>query len=220
MMLTLLILLFPSYPLGNYSQLVIKSYVRDTVIEGHRVSADLPLFSMNDETSDHRSANEQNELANELNDLIDADVRRRMSSKEHLFLDTLPAHYRYEVTYLDMSILSCRITLTSNGKIFTSYALNYDVSNDGPFLLSKITSSVDKFDTLYTKWTHQRDHGRYWHAKDLTDLSWYVTPDGIALTQKHYFDAPEHVELTIVRFKDNPDLFQRRLAVVSRAFRN
>jgi hypothetical protein len=194
----------------NRTTLIEERATIDTIRATGLVSAEYPQFVAKDERD--------GKLANEINEVLREDARRRVSSSLHSMTDSFTCRYVYTVSYFDQSIFSCRVLLLVNENAISSYAINYDIRNDGPLFLSKLVASVNVYDSLFARW-RSKQTTQLPNTEDLTDLTWYVTPEGIGLMPKLQWPMSPERDATLIGFKDNADIFQRRLNVVDRALR-
>jgi hypothetical protein len=194
----------------NRTALIEERAVIDTIGESGIVRAEFPQFVIKDERD--------GKLANEINTIVRDDVMRRMGERIVSVIDSFAVHYVYTVSYLDAHILSCHVMLYVDENPVSTFAINYDIRNDGPLLLSRLLQSVDNYDSLYSRWS-AKQNGQTGYKNDLTDLTWFITPAGIGLLPRYQWPESPECEATLIGFKDNADLFTRRLSVVDRALR-
>ncbi len=194
----------------NRTSLIEERATIDTLRETGLVRAEYPQFVVKDERD--------GKLANEINEVLREDARRRVSSSLHSMVDSFTCRYVYTVSYFDAHVFSCRVMLFVDESALSAYAINYDIRNDGPLFLSKLVASVNVYDSLFTRW-RSKQTAELPYTDNLTDLTWYVTPDGIGLMPKRQWPMTPQSDATLIGFKDNADIFARRLSVVDRALR-
>lgn len=194
----------------NRTTLIEERTAIDTIRETGSVRAEYPQFIAKDDRD--------GKLANEINAVVREDAMRRVLSSVHSRVDSFDSRYIYSVSYFDAHVFSCRIMLLVNDNAVVSQAINYDIRTDGPLFLSKLVASVDDYDSLYTRWLSKQTT-ELPYMEGLTDLTWYVTPDGIGLMPKRQWPMTPQSDATLIGFKENADIFQRRLSVVDRALR-